>query len=93
MMLVILESKDHPTHTTTFFVSENAKISTKLHDTRASCIKCCYSRRKHGKAEGQMYISEPEPTPFCQIHLDYLYTIVVSKTGNTYVLAMLLVSF
>ncbi|XP_065358763.1 uncharacterized protein LOC135952674 [Calliphora vicina] len=64
------------------------KIRKYVKNYIAGCIECCYNRAKTGKAEGQMYISEPEPIPFRQIHIDHLGPFVRSKRGNTHVLAI-----
>lgn len=62
------------------------KMRKNVKDYLAACIKCCYNRAKSGKPEGKLHVTDPDPIPFRQIHIDHLGQFISSKRGNTYVL-------
>lgn len=64
------------------------KIRKYVKDYIAACMECCYNKAKGGKPEGCLHVSDPEPIPFRQIHIDHLGPFIKSKRGYCYVLAI-----
>lgn len=54
-----------------------------------SCIPCAYAKQPTGKKEGFLHPIPKTPIPFHSVHVDHLGPFIKSKTGNTYILAII----